>query len=65
MALAYMQMGDYDEALRYFNRTIEIDPSLAVAYADRGIMYDRMGKFRLAKILRGSCFDTTPAFTFW
>ena len=43
LALAKMHLNRYDEALDSFDRAIALDAALAVAYADRGILYDKMG----------------------
>jgi tetratricopeptide (TPR) repeat protein len=41
-------MGNETEAMQEFNLVIEDNPELAPAYADRGILYDRMGEHRKA-----------------
>ncbi len=48
LALTYMQTKRNDDALREFNRVIELDPNIAVAWADRGILYDRSGLYEKA-----------------
>jgi len=48
LAITYMQMERFGESEMEFNRTIELAPELAVAYADRGILYDRAGKYESA-----------------
>lgn len=48
LAIAHMQRERFDEALASFDRVIALDASLAVAYADRGILYDKMGQHALA-----------------
>lgn len=48
LALAYMHLDKYDQALATFNQAIALDISLAVAYADRGILHDKMGQHTLA-----------------
>jgi CheY-like chemotaxis protein len=40
----YYREGNYPEAIRFFDRAIEIDPSLAVAWHDRGISLRELGK---------------------
>ena len=45
LAITYMQSGRNEEALSEFNRTIELKADHAAAYADRGILYDRMGEY--------------------
>jgi tetratricopeptide (TPR) repeat protein len=48
LALAYMQSDKEDEALKEFGWVIEHKPDMAVAYANRGILLDRMGQYRKA-----------------
>ena len=48
LALTFMQTEKDSEALQEFNLVIENNPELAPAYADRGILYDRMGEHRKA-----------------
>jgi DNA-binding NarL/FixJ family response regulator/Tfp pilus assembly protein PilF len=40
----YYREGNYPEAIRSFNQAIEIDPSLAVAWHDRGVSLRELGK---------------------
>lgn len=47
-ARALMQLGRNDEALRWFNRAVELQPFFGGTYANRGILYDRMGEYRKA-----------------
>ena len=42
IARSLMQLGDNDEALDIFNKVIELEPSFATSYANRGILHDRM-----------------------
>ncbi|MEJ2283323.1 MAG: tetratricopeptide repeat protein [Desulfobacterales bacterium] len=39
--LAYEQLGDFAGAFRNFDRALEIDPDLAVAYRKRNCVLDR------------------------
>ncbi len=48
IALALMHQKRYEASLEAFDRSLTLDNSLAVAYADRGILYDRMGQHALA-----------------
>ncbi|MCG6157898.1 tetratricopeptide repeat protein [Rubinisphaera margarita] len=41
--LAYLEMGEPEKALEYFDRTIEIDPQYNFAYIRRAQCYERMG----------------------
>jgi DNA-binding response OmpR family regulator/Flp pilus assembly protein TadD len=44
----YYREGNYPESIRFFDRAIEIDPSLAVAWHDRGVSLRELGKDELA-----------------
>lgn len=39
----YYREGNYPEAIRFFDRAVEIDPSLAVAWHDRGLSLRELG----------------------
>jgi len=41
----YYREGNYEEAIRCFDRAIEIDPNLAYVWNDRGLCLKEMGKF--------------------
>ena len=47
-ARSLMQLGNEVEALAVFNEAIEIEPEFGGTYANRGILYDRMGEYELA-----------------
>lgn len=49
-ARALMQLGRNEEALRWFNQAVELQPFFGGTYANRGILYDRMGEYRKAII---------------
>lgn len=44
----YYREGKYSEAIQFFDGAIEIDPSLAVAWHDRGVCLRELGKDALA-----------------
>lgn len=48
LAITYMQSSQDDLALSQFDRTLALAPDLAVAYADKGILLDRNGKYKEA-----------------
>jgi Tfp pilus assembly protein PilF len=48
LATTYMQTGNNTDALQEFNLVIEIQPDLAAAYANRGVLYDRSGQHEKA-----------------
>lgn len=35
----YLEKRDYDEAIFYFNKSLEIDPELIGSYFNRGVSY--------------------------
>ena len=43
--IAYGKKGLYDQAISSFNKTIETNPKLAVAYYNRGLAYDNKGLY--------------------
>jgi len=47
-ARTLMQLDRYEEALRWFNRAVELQPFFGGAYANRGILFDRMGEYEKA-----------------
>ena len=47
-ARALMQMERNEEALAWFDRAVNLQPFFGGTYANRGILYDRMGQYELA-----------------
>lgn len=47
-ARSLMQLGRYEEALQWFNQAAELQPFFGGTYANRGILYDRMGEYKKA-----------------
>ncbi|HKK06056.1 MAG TPA: tetratricopeptide repeat protein [Gammaproteobacteria bacterium] len=47
-ARSLMQLGRLDESLAAFDRAIAAKPEFAASYANRGIVYDRMGDYQAA-----------------
>lgn len=45
LARSLMQLNEYEESLIVFNEVIEEEPTFAASYANRGIVYDRMGRY--------------------
>ena len=41
IARSYMQLDDFENAEKYFNRAIKLDPEFAPSYANLGVFYDR------------------------
>lgn len=48
LARTLLQLERYGEALRHFDRVIAAAPDYGATYANRGILYDRMGEYRNA-----------------
>lgn len=47
-ARTLMQLGRFDEALIVFDETIALEPAFGGTYANRGILYDRLGQHQNA-----------------
>jgi tetratricopeptide (TPR) repeat protein len=58
--LKAQQTGDFDTALMYFQKCVEMDPSLAVTYNDLGVLYEAKGWTDKAKIAYGRAIDLDP-----
>ena len=43
--IAFGEEGQYDRAIAYFNKAIEINPKYADAYNNRGLAYDYKGQY--------------------
>jgi tetratricopeptide (TPR) repeat protein len=44
LGYSYTELGDYEGAIRSYNKAIEINPELALAYSNRGTSYGRLGQ---------------------
>lgn len=58
--LAYQKNGDMDTALGYFQKAMELDPTLAVAYNDAGVIYEAKGWNDKAKQAYGKAIEIDP-----
>ncbi|MGE5279723.1 MAG: tetratricopeptide repeat protein [Deltaproteobacteria bacterium] len=58
--LAAQRTGDLDTALVYFQKAVELDPSLAVAYNDLGVLYEARGWDDRAKLAYGKAIELDP-----
>lgn len=45
MAVFYLQLGMYDEAIEELTRVVNLDPEFGAAFAARGVAYHRTGRF--------------------
>jgi lipoprotein NlpI len=52
-ALSYMEQGDKQMAIEFFNKTIEMDPNYSPAWNDKGIVHMELKEFDEAF----KCFD--------
>jgi len=43
LAITYTQMERYEEAIQKLDKVIELDPENAIAWANRGILFDKSG----------------------
>jgi tetratricopeptide (TPR) repeat protein len=59
--LAAQKTGDLDTAQAYFQKAVEIDPSMAVAYNDLGVIYEARGWNDRAKVAYGKAVDLDPS----
>lgn len=48
IAQVYIAIKDYQEAIKYFTRIIQIDPSYSEYYNERGNVYQKMGNLKMA-----------------
>jgi Flp pilus assembly protein TadD len=53
--------GDLDTALVYYQKAMELDPTLAVAYNDAGVIYEARGWNDRAKQAYGKAIELDPA----
>lgn len=47
-ARTLMQLERYDESLRWFDQAVDLQPYFGGTYANRGILFDRMGEYERA-----------------
>lgn len=52
--------GDMDTALVYYQKAMEIDPTMAIAYNDAGVIYEAKGWNDRAKQAYGKAIDLNP-----
>ena len=48
MAIAYMQQQDSEAAFKWYQKTLSLDSEYAPAYANRGMLNDRLGRYEEA-----------------
>ncbi len=47
-ARSLLQLGELEAALAAYDRAIALEPEFAAAYANRGVLHDRAGRYRAA-----------------
>ena len=45
LGIAHLQKGDFDKAIFYFNKAIELDPTNPMAHSNRGIAFCKMKQY--------------------
>jgi len=60
LGFAYCQIGDYDKALPYLNKAIELNPKYTEAYSDRAIIEDHGGEPKEAMRDFDKAIDLNP-----
>jgi len=58
--LQAQRSGEVDTAMMYFQKAVELDPSLAVAYNDLGVLYEARGWLDRAKMAYGKAIELDP-----
>nr|MCS5620527.1 tetratricopeptide repeat protein [Nitrospinaceae bacterium] len=62
-SLRYFYAGDYREALKEVDLTLELNPNLALAYARRGSIYYKLGDVQRATINWNLALRLDPEYT--
>ena len=63
LGLTYLDLGQYERAIEDFDEAIRLNPQSAIAYNNRGVAYERLGKTREAELdytRRPKNLDTPP-----
>lgn len=63
VGLTYLQHGDPDEAIKFFNKALELNPRFYLAYNSRGLAYTFRGNFQDAIASFKKCLEINPTFT--
>ena len=62
-SLRYFYAGDYREALKEVDLSLELNPNLALAYARRGAIYYKLGDVQRATITWNLALRLDPEYT--
>ena len=57
-------MGNYDEALKDYDKAIELDPNYTFAYNNRGLAFYKLDKFEEALKDYDKAIELDPSYTF-
>ena len=61
--IAYARRGQYDRAISYFTRSLEINPAFAAGYYYRGLAYMSKGQYEQALSDFNRALDINPSLT--
>ena len=62
LGTSYLQLKQFDKAIEYLNRSIEINPNLPNSYNNRGIVFSELKKFEKAIIDYDKVISLNPKF---
>ena len=60
--LSYSDLGNYDQAIFYYDQAIKKNPEYTMAYNNRGNVFCRMGNYEKAIIDYNRAIDFNPSF---
>jgi tetratricopeptide (TPR) repeat protein/uncharacterized RDD family membrane protein YckC len=60
--ITFANQGQYDQAIAYFDKAIEINPKLVLAYNNRGIAYKEKGQFDQAISDYNKALEINPGY---
>jgi serine/threonine-protein kinase len=71
LGMLYFVQGNYDDAIGYFEKALEVDPNfhlaqwwLGIIYLDRSMLFKALKAFRKAGVLTNTSLDVAARFTF-
>ncbi len=59
LAMEYVNKGDFDEAVKWFQAVLDVNPNYAAAYFHSGQTYEKMGDIDAAKAIYGKGIEVT------
>jgi len=62
VGLAYEKLGNYNNALKAYQRTVEIDPRHHMAHYDVGVIYNNMGQYDKAEAAFRRALELVPGY---